>query len=68
MLEAQRHLDIKDIVLCSLRKNRARKNLVMLVALDLGVSDVTVYCWCAELGIDIDEYRSPAPHPTDKEK
>ena len=38
-------------------KYRARGNLVALVAVDLGVSTVTVYSWCRELGINIDDYR-----------
>ena len=32
---------------------------MMLVAVDLEVTDATVYRWCEELGIDIDEYRRP---------
>ena len=59
MLEAQRRLDIRGIVLGSLQQHRAQKNLVLLVALDLGVSDVTVYRWCEDLGIDINDYRRP---------
>ena len=60
MLEAQRQLDIKDILLESLESHRTRKSLVLFVAVDLGVSDVTVYRWCEDLGIALDEYRRPA--------
>ena len=59
MLEAQRNEDIQEIIAGSLKKNRGQKNLVMVVALDLGVADVTIYRWCNDLGIDIDEYRRP---------
>ena len=59
MLEAQRHEDIQEIIAGSLEKHRGQKNLVMVVALDLGVADVTIYRWCTDLGIDIDEYRRP---------
>ena len=59
MLEAQQHRGITDIVTTSLETHRQRRNLVVLVAMDLGVSTVTLYRWCADLGIDIDEYRRP---------
>ncbi len=58
-LEAQRRRDIRDIVVDSLLRHQGRRNLVMLVAVDLEVSDATLYRWCEELGIDIDEYRRP---------
>ena len=60
-LEAQRNQDIRDIVLSALRKFRGRRNMLMLVSVELEVSDATVYRWCDDLGIDIDEYRRPAP-------
>ena len=59
-LEAQRHEDIRDIVLGALLKFRGRRNMLMLVSVELEVSDATVYRWCETLGIDIDEYRRPA--------
>ena len=60
-LEAQRNQDIRDIVLSALRKFRGRRNMLMLVSVELEVSDATVYRWCDDLGIDIDEYRRSAP-------
>ena len=33
--------------------------MVTLAAIDLGVTDATLYQWCREFGIDIDEYRRP---------
>ena len=59
-LEAQRNQDIRDIVVGALRKFRGRRNFMMLVAVDLEVTDATVYRWCEDLGIDINEYRRPA--------
>ena len=59
-LEAQRNQDIRDIVLSALRKFRGRRNMLMLVSVELEVSDATVYRWCDDLGIDIDEYRRVA--------
>ena len=70
MLEAQRHLDIRDILLELLKNYQGQKNLMMRVGVELGVSDATVYRWCDELGIDIKEYRSPTdeiPTSTPKE-
>ena len=59
-LEAQRDTDIRDIVLGSLEKYRGCRNMVMLVAVDLEISDATLYRWCYGLGISISEYREPA--------
>ncbi len=59
-LEAQRNQDIRDIVLSALRKFRGRRNMLMLVSVELEVSDATVYRWCEDLDIDIDKYRRPA--------
>ena len=59
-LEAQRQRDIRDIVLDALRRHRGRRNLVMLVSVDLEISDATLYRWCEDLSIDVDEYRRPA--------
>ena len=44
----------------ALRKFRGRRNMLMLVSVELEVSDATVYRWCEDLGIDIDEYRRQA--------
>ena len=59
-LEAQRRMDIHDIVAQTLNQHRGQKYMVMLAAVDLGVSDVTVHRWCGQLGIDIAAYRRPA--------
>ena len=56
-LEAKRDEDIRVIVPSTLEKFRGRINIVTLSAADLGVSTVTLYNWCRELGIDINEYR-----------
>ena len=60
-LEAQRHQDIRAIIVEALEDHRAQKNLVMLVAFDLGITDATVYLWCHDLGISIDSYRQCKP-------
>ena len=61
-LEAQRQQDIKDIVMAALEKYRGqRKNLVAMAALELDISDATLYLWCHDLGIDIYSYRLCAP-------
>ena len=60
-LEAQRQQDIRDIVIASLTRYRGKRNMLMLVAVDLEISDATFYRWCRDLGIDIDDYRHPAP-------
>ncbi len=60
VLELQRSKPIEEILREALENNRGRKFLMTHVALDLQVTDATVYNWCETLGIDIDEYRRPA--------
>ena len=59
-LEAQRKRDIRDVVVDSLLRHHGRKNMVILVCADLEISDATLYRWCEDLGIAIDQYRRPA--------
>ena len=61
VLELQRSKVIEDIIRDSLEKTRGEKFQITLAALDLGVTDATFYSWCRDLGINIDEYRHPAP-------
>ena len=61
-LVAQRGKDVRTIVMEALEERRGQKHMVIRVALDLGVTDATVYQWCREFAIDIDEYRHPAAH------
>ena len=56
-LEAQRKRDIRDVVVDSLLRHHGRKNIVVLVCADLDISDATLYRWCEDLDIDINEYR-----------
>ena len=58
-LEAQRGRDIAQILQEALEARRAQKHMVTIAAMDLGVTDATVYQWCREFGIDVDEYRRP---------
>ena len=57
VLELQHSRPIVQIVRKALEEHRGKKSQVTLAALDLGITDATVYNWCEDLGIDIDEYR-----------
>jgi len=57
LLELQRHLPIKDILLTTLEGFRGRRNSNVLAAADLGVSTQTLTNWCKEYEIDIHSYR-----------
>lgn len=59
-LEANRGKGIREIVTGALERCRGRKNMVVLVAADLGTSEPTLRSWCHDLGISIADYRSPA--------
>ena len=52
-LEAQRGKIVRD----ALEERRGQKHMVTIAAMDLGVTDATLYQWCREVGVDIDEYR-----------
>ena len=56
-LEAQQGKDIGEVLRSALSIRRGQKHMVALAALDLGLTDATVYQWCREFSIDIDEYR-----------
>ena len=43
----------------TLEEYRGHRNQVARVAVALNLSNATVYNWCRDLGIDIDEYRRP---------
>ena len=57
LLEVQRGKAVEEILRESLAAHRGQRNMTMLVAVELGVSDATVYNWCEDLGINIDDYR-----------
>ena len=59
ILELQHGKTIEAVLRDTLAKFRGRKSYVALSAIDLGLSDATLYGWCEELGIDIKEYRGP---------
>ena len=60
-LEDQRGRDIRDIMIGAFEEHRGLPNMLMRVAVDLGISDVTLYSWCRQMGIDIEEYRREEP-------
>ena len=59
-LEAQRSNGIADILREALEGRRGQKQMVTIAAMDLGVTGATLYQWCREFGIDIDDYRRAA--------
>ena len=59
VLELQRSKPIVDIVRDALEKTRGERFQITLAALDLGITDATLYNWCRDLGIDIDAFRHP---------
>ena len=65
-LEAQRGGDIAQILREALEGRRDQKHMVTIAAMDLGVTDATLYQWCREFGIDIDEYRRPSATSTEE--
>ena len=56
LLEAQRHKDIRDILLDELERNRATRSMVQDCCDNLGVSWGTFYKWASDLEIDVGKY------------
>ena len=56
-LEADRGKDIEQIVHEAFEEQRGRRNIVVLVAANLGTSEPTLRAWCRDMGINIDNYR-----------
>ena len=57
LLELQYSKPIEQVIRDALEKTRGKKSQVALAAVDLGVTDATIYNWCEHLGIDINHYR-----------
>ena len=66
-LEAQRSKGMADILREALEGRRDQKHFFTIAAMELGVTDATLYQWCREFGIDINEYRRPIPDPVANE-
>ena len=60
-LEVQRKKEIRQIIREALGNHRADKNMAQAAAIDLGITGGTIYQWCRELDIDLEEYHKPAP-------
>ena len=60
LLELQREKPIDQVVRDALEATRGQRFQVAQAALDLGITDATLYNWCSDLGINIDDYRRPA--------
>jgi hypothetical protein len=56
LLEAQRHKDIRDIILDTLEKYRATRTMVKDCCVDLDVSWGTFYKWAADFNIEVSDY------------
>lgn len=63
VLEMQRGQDIGVIMASTLAKYKGRRDLVLQTSIDLKISDESVRRWCADMGIDIDDYRKQEVMP-----
>ena len=60
LLEAQRQMSIRDIMLATLEKHRATRTMVKDCCADLDVSWGTFYKWAAEFNIEVSDYHFAA--------
>ena len=56
-LEAQKGKNVRSILIEAMETRRGQKHMIARVAFDLGLTDATVYQWCREFNINIDDYR-----------
>ena len=59
LLEKTHGKPLDQVLRDTLEKHRGKKQQITLTGLDLEVTGVTIYNWCRELGINIDDYRRP---------
>ena len=59
LIELQHSKPIDQVIRDALENTRGKKSQIALVAVDLGVTDATIYKWCEDLGINIEDYRRP---------
>jgi transcriptional regulator with XRE-family HTH domain len=64
-LESLKGKPIRQVIVDALEARRGQKNLVQAVAIDLEVSDGTVYAWCREFAIKVSDYAYPRTEPED---
>ena len=62
-LEVQFGKDIRSVLVDALEARRGQTHFVARAALDLGITNATVYQWCREFGINIEPYRRPLADP-----
>jgi hypothetical protein len=60
LLEAQRGKDIREIMVDTLEKFRATRNMVQDCMADLGISYGTFYAWAKEFSIEVGDYHFAA--------
>ena len=61
-LELQHGKPFEDVLRDTLESHRGRRNMVTSAALELGVTDATIYTWCRSLDIEVDRFRYlPSP-------
>ena len=63
MLEAQRGKDLPDIIREVLENHRGAKHLVQRAAIDLNISGATLWIWCNDHDISIDDYKQHRVSP-----
>lgn len=51
--------EIKVVLEELLEKHRGKRNISVVIAAELGRSDRTINNWCRDLGIDLNDYRTP---------
>ena len=60
VLELRTGMPIEEIVRDALEKHRGDPLFMLRAAVEMEVSDSTLYNWCRSLDIDVDDYRRGA--------
>ena len=60
--------NIREIIEDVMRERQGQKLLVSRAAVDMDISDATLYQWCRDLGIAIEGYRKPKDEPGRKKR
>ena len=58
LVESQHQKPLGEVLIDAFEAHRGEPNMLLLVAVQLGVSDTTVHSWCRQLQIDVSSFRS----------
>ena len=60
--------NIREVIEDIMKSRQGQRLLVTRTAVDMDISDATLYQWCRDLGIDIEGYQRPKEDISEKKR